>query len=105
MIPLLVVPTLTRHDLLGRMLDTVDSPVGRLVVIDNSGKGVELPDGPWDDATVLRMPCNFGVAASWNLAARMGHRDDWVMIVSDDVLFDGLDNETWRKFKEWRGER
>lgn len=23
--------------------------------------------------------------------------------VSDDVLFDGLDNETWRKFKEWRG--
>jgi hypothetical protein len=25
--------------------------------------------------------------------------------VSDDVLFDGLDNETWRKFKEWRGDR
>ena len=25
--------------------------------------------------------------------------------VSDDVLFDGLDGETWRKFKEWRGDR
>jgi hypothetical protein len=37
--------------------------------------------------TVLRMPCNFGVAASWNLAVRMGHRDGWVMVVSDDVTF------------------
>jgi GT2 family glycosyltransferase len=87
MIPMLVVPTLTRHDLLGRMLGTVDCPVGHLVVIDNSGQGFELPDGPWDRATVLPMPCNFGVAASWNLAVRMGHRNDWVMVASDDVTF------------------
>jgi hypothetical protein len=87
MIPLLVVPTLTRHDLLARMLDTVDCRVGHLVVIDNSGRGVGVPDGPWDQATVLPMPCNFGVAASWNLAIRMGHRHDWVMVASDDVLF------------------
>jgi hypothetical protein len=87
MIPMLVVPTLTRHDLLRRMLDTVDCPVGHLVVIDNSGQGFELPDGPWDRATVLPMPCNFGVAASWNLAVRMGHRHEWVMVASDDVMF------------------
>jgi hypothetical protein len=84
---MLVVPTLTRHDLLARMLGTVDCPVGHLVVIDNSGEGFDVPDGPWDQATVLRMPSNFGVAASWNLAVRMGHRNDWVMVVSDDVTF------------------
>lgn len=87
LIPMLVVPTLTRHDLLARMLGTVDCPVAHLVVIDNSGKGFAVPDGPWDQATVLPMPCNFGVAASWNIAVRMGHLNDWVMVVSDDVTF------------------
>jgi hypothetical protein len=33
MIPMLVVPTLTRHDLLDRMLRSVDHPVGHLVVV------------------------------------------------------------------------
>ncbi|HEY7823363.1 MAG TPA: hypothetical protein VIG24_11035 [Acidimicrobiia bacterium] len=87
MIPLLVVPTLTRHDLLERMLRSVDEAVQRLVVIDNSGRGLDLPDGPWDEADVLRMPANLGVAASWNLAIRMGHRNPWVMICSDDVTW------------------
>ena len=87
MIPILVVPTLTRHDLLTRMLGTVDCRVGHLVVIDNSGTGFDMPDGPWEQATVLPMPCNFGVAASWNLAIRMGHREPWVMVASDDVMF------------------
>lgn len=87
MIPLMVVPTLTRHDLLGAMLDTVDAEVGRLVVIDNSGRGVELPDGPWQQADVFAMPANLGVAASWNLAIRMGFDLPWVMVASDDVLW------------------
>jgi GT2 family glycosyltransferase len=87
MIPMLVVPTLTRRDLLGRMLESVDAPVGRLVIIDNSGRGMDVPDGPWESATVLPMPVNFGVAASWNLAVKMGHRHPWVMIASDDVLW------------------
>lgn len=82
---MLVVPTLTRHDLLQRMLGTVDCPVGHLVVIDNSGLGFDLPDGRWDRATVLRMPSNLGVAASWNLAIKMAHREPFVMIASDDV--------------------
>ena len=87
MIPLLVVPTLTRHDLLGQMLGTVDETVSRLVVIDNSGRGVELPNGPWERVDVFAMPANFGVAASWNLAIRMGHRHPWVMVCSDDVMW------------------
>jgi GT2 family glycosyltransferase len=84
---MLVVPTLTRHDLLARMLDTVDFPVGHLVVIDNSGNGFEVPDGPWDQATVLRMPANLGVAASWNLGMKLAFREPWVMILGDDIVW------------------
>jgi len=82
---MLVVPTLTRHDLLGRMLRSVDYPVGHLVVIDNSGRGVDVPDGPWDDVTVLCMPTNLGVAGSWNLGIRLAHREPYVLICSDDM--------------------
>ena len=82
---MLVVPTLTRHDLLERMLGTVDGAVQHLVVIDNSGRGIDLPDGPWEESTLLIMPSNLGVAASWNLALKMAHREPWVMIASDDM--------------------
>jgi GT2 family glycosyltransferase len=85
MIPMMVVPTLTRHDLLDRMLRSVDHPVGHLVVIDNSGRGVVGGSGPWERMTVLAMPANLGVAASWNLAIRMAHREPWVLICSDDM--------------------
>jgi GT2 family glycosyltransferase len=87
MIPMMVVPTLTRHDLLGQMLATVDYPVGHLVVIDNSGRGVDVPEGPWRCSTVLQMPVNFGVAPSWNLAVKMAHREPWVLVASDDVTW------------------
>jgi GT2 family glycosyltransferase len=85
MIPMLVVPTLTRHDLLDRMLRSIDSRVGHLVVIDNSGRGIVGGDGPWERMTVLPMPTNLGVAGSWNLAIRLAHREPWLMICSDDM--------------------
>ncbi len=85
MIPMLVVPTLTRHDLLDRMLRSVDCRIGHLVVIDNSGRGIVGGDGPWERMTVLPMPTNLGVAASWNLAIRLAYREPWVAICSDDM--------------------
>ena len=85
-IPNLTIPTLTRHDLLGRMLGTVDVQVGHLLIVDNSGDGFDVPDGPWDRVTVLRMPANFGVAASWNLAVKCFFRDDVVFVGSDDLM-------------------
>jgi GT2 family glycosyltransferase len=85
MIPMMVVPTLTRHDLLVRMLESIDHPVGHLVVIDNSGRGFVGGSGPWERMTVLPMPTNLGVAASWNLAVRLAHKHPWVLICSDDM--------------------
>lgn len=87
MIPLMVVPTLTRHDLLAQMLATVDFPVGHMVVVDNSGRGIVGGSGPWERFTVLPMPVNLGVAASWNLAIKFGFRHDYVLICSDDMLW------------------
>jgi GT2 family glycosyltransferase len=87
MIPMMVVPTLTRHDLLANMLASVDYPVKHLVVIDNSGRGIVGGSGPWERMTVLPMPVNFGVAASWNLALKMAHKEPYVLITSDDVTF------------------
>jgi GT2 family glycosyltransferase len=88
MIPMLVVPTLTRHDLLVRMLGSIDHPVGHLVIIDNSGRGFVGGSGPWERMTVLPMPTNLGVAASWNLAVRLAYKHPWVMVASDDMWWE-----------------
>ena len=87
MIPVAIVPTLTRHDLLGRMLASWDEPTQHLLVIDNSGRGVSVPDGPWERVSVLVMPSNIGVAASWNLDIRSFPEVPWWMICSDDVVW------------------
>ena len=86
-VPWMVVPTLTRHDLLGRMLASVDVRIGTLVVVDNSGTLDDAGTDLADDFRVLRMPTNLGVAASWNLALRLAYRAPWVLIASDDVTF------------------
>jgi len=103
MIPVAVVPTLTRHDLLSRMLDSWDAPVGHLLVIDNSGRGVSVPEGPWEKVTVLTLPSNLGVSGSWNLGIRLFPEVLWWMFCSDDVVWpagsleqlEGLSGKSW----------
>jgi hypothetical protein len=80
MIPVLAVPCL-RRDLVGRMLASVDEPVGLKLVIDN---GAGVPDL---DAWVVRLPANLGVGAAWNLALKLTPRAPWWAIVNDDVIF------------------
>ncbi len=87
MIPVAVVPTWTRHDLLSKMLASWDEPTGHLLVVDNSGRGFDVPDGPWERATVFPMPSNIGVAASWNLGIRCFPEAPYWMFCSDDVVW------------------
>lgn len=88
MIPLIGVPTLTRHDLCDRMLSSIDYPVQDLIVVDNK------PDG-WEPAKPelverlhhIRLPQNLGVAGSWNLIVKCSpFAPSWI-IVNDDVVF------------------
>lgn len=80
MIPVLGVPTLYRVDLLKRMLDSIDHEVGIKLIIDNGGLVPEC------DATVIRLPHNLGVGASWNLIFKMTPRAPWWLICNDDIV-------------------
>jgi GT2 family glycosyltransferase len=88
----LIVPVLNRYDLLQRMLDSLDYPIGHLLIIDNGASAVEhsfeldVPDCV-DHTTYLPMPANLGVAASWNLGVKsFPYADRW-FFASNDVQF------------------
>lgn len=88
MIPAMVVPTWTRHDLLTKMLATIDHPVRDLLVIANGGTRPEFdhPDAV-QRVHVASVPSNLGVPASWNLGIKAFFPEDWVLVVGDDVEF------------------
>ena len=89
MIPLIGVPTLTRHDLCDRMLASIDYPVQDLIVVDNK------PDS-WEPVKPelverlhhIRLPQNLGVAGSWNLIIKTSPFAPSWCIVNDDVVFE-----------------
>ena len=89
MIPVLIVPLLTRPDLLNRMLDSVDYHVGTLVVIDNGHcLPSDFPHRDWaDNAYLLRMPSNLGVASSWNLGIKATPFAPWWLVANFDITW------------------
>jgi GT2 family glycosyltransferase len=96
MLPNLIVPTLTRYDLLQRMISSIDYPVKHLLIIDN-GNLIDQLKLPAEvvDMTLLTMPANLGCASSWNLGIKSFPFDDRWFIVSDDVEFEPGALEAW----------
>ena len=89
MIPVLAIPVINRPDLLRACLASIDEPIERLIVIDNSGTG-ELGDVAVDvrpDAMIVDPPSNLGVAASWNFAIRTTPEAPWWCIANADATF------------------
>lgn len=89
MIPVLGIPALNHPDLLRRLLRSIDVPVERLVVIDNSATG-EMADAAFDvrpDAVLVEPGGNLGVAASWNHVIRVTADAPWWCLVNVDVEF------------------
>lgn len=89
MIPVLIVPVLARPELLYRMVNSIDHPVGHLLIIDNGGVVGEPPaDLPnVERVSVVRLPSNIGVGGAWNLGIRLTpHAPSWT-IVNFDVVF------------------
>jgi GT2 family glycosyltransferase len=91
MIPVMIVPTLTRHDLLVQMLASIDYPVRSLIIVNNYSAG-DFDAKPYVPVTVQKhhvyhMASNLGVAASWNLGIKSQPFAPWWMVVSDDVVF------------------
>ena len=80
----LIIPTLTRFDLLKRLLESVDKlkrKPDRIIVIDNSNG--QLPD---IKGIEIVPASNLGVAQSWNLGIQMSSWDDIVVICNDDNI-------------------
>lgn len=70
------------------MVDSIDYPVKHLLVIDNGGSLTNLQvNRNVKKLTVLNMPSNLGVAASWNLGIKLFSKDLHYVIASDDILF------------------
>lgn len=85
-IPHIVVPSLTRRDLLMDLLGSIDVQVGTLLIIDNGDQDFgELWVPNINRLRIADLGSNLGVAASWNLGIKTGVQHDWVMVLSDDV--------------------
>ncbi len=78
-IPVIIIPTLNRYDLLDNMLDTINYPVDNILIIDN-GNGYKTDK----NVTVLNLPANLGMSASWNLGIKLfPHVKYWLFASSD----------------------
>jgi hypothetical protein len=88
MIPALIVPVLIRHDLLDRMIHSINYPIKDFVIIDNGPQFEYEPR--WNNwihkVHHIKIPYNLGVASSWNLGIK-------VLPYADYWLFSGFDNE------------
>ena len=87
MIPALIVPVLTRYDLLDRMLASIDHEIDHLIVIDNGDELDFTGSLHANRVTLLNMPANLGVAGSWNLGIKCSPFAPWWLIANFDVTW------------------
>ncbi len=90
MIPALIVPVLTRHSLLDRMIASINYPVKDLVIIDNGARNHDWTPtwNNWVHKTHhIKLPSNFGVAGSWNLGIKSLPFSDYWLVANFDVEF------------------
>jgi GT2 family glycosyltransferase len=88
LIPVMIVPVLTRYDLLDRMITSINYPVKDLIIIDNGAKQNDWSP-TWNQWVSkiwhLKMPNNMGVAGSWNLGIKSTPFSEWWLIVNFDT--------------------
>lgn len=88
MIPILGIPTYCRHDMLARLIRSIDFPVAKLVIVQN---GPQLDTNPMRGNPHVRemvhiIHPNAGVAGAWNEIITLFPADYW-MISNDDIEF------------------
>ena len=88
MIPVMIIPVLNRYDLLERMIKSIDFPIGYLLVIDNGGVCYTMHNSFVAKTSILRLPSNLGVAASWNLGIKLFPMAKFWTFSSADVVFE-----------------
>lgn len=111
MIPVMIVPTLIHYEYLQNMLDSVDYPIDKIIIIDNGGKLKSLKCSYANKIDIINFPANLGVASSWNLGIKLTPYSKWWLIASDDVVFKPgvlkrIDESNFETFiADWSNER
>ena len=89
MIPVLGFATLSKFDMAQRLLDSIDYPVEKLVIIDNSGKR-EFSPRVTDfvkETWTIRVPHGLGANGAWNLIIKSTPFAPYWVIPNDDSWF------------------
>lgn len=82
-IPAMIVPVLNRYDLLDEMLNSINYPIDNILIIDNGNQYKSNNE----KITVLNMPANLGLSASWNLGIKcFPHAKYWLFCSADNAL-------------------
>lgn len=90
MIPVLGFATLSKFDMAQRLLDSIDYPVQKLVIVDNSGKKAWIPE-PNDyvqELWTIRLPHGLGANGAWNLIIKTTPFAPYWVIPNDDSWFE-----------------
>ncbi len=90
MIPVLGFATLSKFDLAQRLLDSIDYPVEKVVIVDNSGKRSWIPEPNEfvQDLWVIRLPHGLGANGAWNLIIKATPFAPYWVIPNDDCWFE-----------------
>jgi GT2 family glycosyltransferase len=90
LIPVLGFATLTKFDLAQRLIDSIDYPVEKLVIIDNSGKKAWIPEPNEfvQEVWTIRLPHGLGANGAWNLIIKSTPFAPYWVIPNDDAWFE-----------------
>ena len=89
-IPVLGFATLSRFDMAQRLLDSIDYPVEKLVIVDNSGKKAWIPEPNEyvNELWTIRLPHGLGANGAWNLIIKTTPFAPYWVIPNDDSWFE-----------------
>lgn len=95
-IPVIGVPIVNGFHWIKRLVESIDYPVGHLIIINNNGRG-ELTDELdilaktkykfIDKISVTHLPANIGCAGAWNLIIKSCINSPSWIIVNNDIAF------------------
>jgi GT2 family glycosyltransferase len=89
-IPVLGFATLTKFDMAQRLLDSIDYPVEKLVIVDNSGTREFEPriNEHVKDLWLIRVPFGLGANGAWNLIIKSTPHAPYWLLPNDDSWFE-----------------
>jgi len=87
MIPVMIVPVLRFYEKLQSMIDSIDWPIGHLIIIDNGGRLGSLSAPTVERVSIVTMPENIGVPTAWNLGIQIEPFAPYWLMSQDDVIW------------------